>query len=269
MTLVEELIDLSGFPPLQADADDRDLGPERRAAGEPRLLASSPGWRPGAAASRNRASSSRCACRGDGRGTAGPRPGSRRPGAADRRISPAARSRRRRRPCGRPMQRSTRSWTRSARSTGSVGGSWANGLGVIRTDQHGGLAAGGSGGNGLAQRPGRQHAAVAEPGAAVDHQERGGFRQRRILQPIVHQQDLGTGLDRGPRAGGAVGTGPGRRYLRQQQRFVADQRRRVVRRARDARRARSRHSHAAGCGHLVRTAAARDPAPKWSCPHLQ
>ena len=74
-----------------------------------------------------------------------------------------------------------------------------------------------------AQRPGRKHHAVAD--AAPRHRPRAIveiFCQRRILQAVVHHDDVGACASRGLRAGDAVARHDRRRGLREQQRLVAD-----------------------------------------------
>jgi len=93
----------------------------------------------------------------------------------------------------------------SAVRTGRAGGNSLACAGRVLADQYGGLTTGGSGCDRFTQRAGRQDAAIAEPGAAIDHQDRTGFHQTRVLQSVVHQQDFRPGPDSGSRAGSPVG----------------------------------------------------------------
>ena len=72
------------------------------------------------------------------------------------------------------------------------------------------------------QRAGRDHLAVADAAPGVDHQHREILGQRRILKPVIHDDDAGAGGDCEARAGNARSRHHGRRRARQQQRLVAD-----------------------------------------------
>ena len=95
------------------------------------------------------------------------------------------------------------------------------GVGLVLADDHRGAAARGGGGHRLAQRPGRDDAAIAEAEGPVDDQQREVLLQRRVLQPVIHDDGLRPGRHRRPRPGAAIGRDPGRPLGRQQQRFVA------------------------------------------------
>ena len=84
-------------------------------------------------------------------------------------------------------------------------------------------------GEGCSQRPGGEGHAVADTGAAIDHRERERLGEARILQAVIHDDDVGASFGTETGAGRAVagddrGSGPG-----QQQRLVADLRRTMPR----------------------------------------
>ena len=72
-----------------------------------------------------------------------------------------------------------------------------------------------------AQRPGREDEAVADPALRVDDDEGEILPERRILEAVVHDHDIGAELGEELRTGRAVDGDHGRRELRQEQRFVA------------------------------------------------
>ena len=73
-----------------------------------------------------------------------------------------------------------------------------------------------------AQGTGWKAEAVAEAGLAVDHCEGEILDERRVLQPVVEQQDLGARFNRPPGARDAVRADPARRDPREEQRLIAD-----------------------------------------------
>ena len=117
-------------------------------------------------------------------------------GATSRRTSPAGRSRQRRR-CGHrrtarrsPAPRRPATPGRTHRSAPAV---WAHRRaarprrrGRARRDR-------------LAQRPGRDHPAVAEAVAGIDDDQRQILGETRVLEPVIEQDRLRAGRDRGAR----------------------------------------------------------------------
>ena len=97
-------------------------------------------------------------------------------------------------------------------------------------DHHHGTRARQSRRDGFAQRPGRDHAAIADAVAAIDHHQRDIVRERRILEPVIEQQQIGAGSDRRTRRRNAIRADPARRCGSEQQRLIADLARAVARR---------------------------------------
>ena len=72
------------------------------------------------------------------------------------------------------------------------------------------------------QRTRRNDAAVADAAAAIDEQDREILGERRVLKPVVHDDDVRAGEPRGFCARHAVARDDGRRKARQEQRLVTD-----------------------------------------------
>ena len=89
-------------------------------------------------------------------------------------------------------------------------------------EQHDRVGAGEAAAQIFAQRPGRDHPAVAKAIIGVDDEQRQSLGDRRVLKPVVEQDRLGAGFDRGGDTGGAVARDPARRARGEQQRLVAD-----------------------------------------------
>ena len=102
-------------------------------------------------------------------------------------------------------------------------GELIGGAGAVRADEDGGLAAGGGGLDGFTQGAGGKDVAVAEAALAVDYQQGQVFVQGRVLQPVIHDEDVRPGLDGEAGGGGPVGTDPGRGGPGKEQGLVADE----------------------------------------------
>ena len=76
-----------------------------------------------------------------------------------------------------------------------------------------------------AQRTRRDHISVADAAPAVQRHEGHVFDERRVLQAVIHHDEVGLFPRGGGRAGDAVARNDGRRDAGEQQRLVADLRR--------------------------------------------